>query len=108
MGNTRLAATAKGVLPKPLPGPVIGEITHYFSRIMVCVVKVTAPTLIVGEKVWIRGAITNFQQTIVSLQIESVDVKVARKGNLVGLKVVKPCRVGDFVHKVTTGGHTRA
>lgn len=99
-GRARLRAATKAVPAEPQPGPVIGEITHYFSKIMVCVVKVTAPTLRVGEKIWVRGATTDFQQKVLSLQVQSVDVKVAGRGKLVGLKVDKPCRVGDFVHQM--------
>jgi hypothetical protein len=35
-----------------------------------------------------------------SLQIESEDVKVAPKGQLVGLKVIKPAKPGDKVFKL--------
>ena len=34
------------------------------------------------------------------MQIESVDVKTAKKGSLIGLKVAKKAREGDLVYKV--------
>ncbi|MFA5087410.1 MAG: hypothetical protein WC552_00075 [Candidatus Omnitrophota bacterium] len=77
-----------------------GEITHYFSRIMVCVVKVTGGSLRVGDLLHIRGPKTDFVQKIESLQIESVDVPVAPKGKLAGLKVRQEAREGDRVYKV--------
>jgi hypothetical protein len=77
----------------------IGEITHYFSRISVCVIKLRADVR-TGDVIYIKGATTDFKQKIKSLQIESVDVKIARKGNLAGLKVAHAVRAGDRVYKV--------
>jgi hypothetical protein len=34
-----------------------------------------------------------------SLQIESLDVKIAKKGQLVGLKAAKKAKVGDKIYK---------
>ncbi len=95
-----LKAAPKPVEPILVPA---GEITHYFSKIMVCVVKVTGTSLNVGERINIRGAHTDFIQKVGSLQIESVDVRTARKGQLVGLKTDQVCRVGDQVFKVFPG-----
>lgn len=62
--------------------------------------KVAGASLLAGDAIHIKGATTDFKQKAASLQIESVDVKVAVKGKLVGLKVVSPARVGDKVYKV--------
>lgn len=80
--------------------PLVGEITHYFAKIKVVVVKVTKGPLKVGDRINIKGKGTDFIQDIDSMQIESVDVKSARKGQLVGLKVKKAVKVGDKVFKV--------
>lgn len=77
----------------------IGEITHYFSRIQVVVLKMTKGSLSVGEQIHIKGRSTDFLQKVASLQIESIDVKVAHKGQLVGLKVDKAAKVGSKVYK---------
>ncbi|MCK5579949.1 MAG: hypothetical protein KAJ18_01600 [Candidatus Omnitrophica bacterium] len=81
-------------------GPLVGEITHYFSKIMVCVVKVEKKPVKVGDTVRIQGSTTRFTQKIQSLQVESQDVRIARKGQLVGLKVNKAVRAGDKVYLV--------
>lgn len=81
-------------------GVVIGEVTHFFSRIQVIVLKMTDGTLAVGERIHIKGKRTSFIQPVESLQIESVDVKQARKGQLVGLKVKKKAQEGDKVYKL--------
>jgi translation elongation factor EF-G len=78
----------------------VGLITHYFSRIQVVVLKMTRGTLFIGEKIRIKGKGTDFVQKVQSLQIESVDVKAARKGQLVGLKVSKKAKPGDKVYRI--------
>ena len=78
----------------------VGEVTHYFSRIEVCVVKMTQGRVNVGDKICIKGHSTDFSQKILSLQIENSDVKTARKGQLVGLKVKSKVREGDKVFKL--------
>ncbi len=93
---------------KPRQGPArtlpfnlvkVGEITHYFDRIKVCVIKVTQGTILIGDRLTIVGPKVQFIQKVWSMQIESEDVKVAKKGQLIGLKIDKPVRVGDMVYK---------
>lgn len=82
------------------PGLVqIGEITHYFDRIKVCVVKITHGTILIGDKLTIVGQKNKFVQKVWSMQVESEDVKVAKKGQLIGLKVDKAVSIGDVVYK---------
>lgn len=98
----------KSVKPSLAPPPVkkeekkvyVGVITHYFSRIEVAVLKMEGAAIAVGDKIVIEGKATNFKQTVKSLQIESVDVKMAKKGKLVGMKIDKAARVGDKVYKL--------
>jgi hypothetical protein len=77
----------------------VGVITHYFDRIKVCVVKLTQGTVLIGDKLTIIGPKTKFVQKVWSMQIESEDVKVAKKGQLIGLKADKVPAVGDKVYK---------
>ncbi len=80
-------------------GVLVADITHYFSKIMVCVLKMRR-SLAAGDTIRIKGRKTDFVQKVESLQIESIDVKTARKGQLVGLKVKEACKEGDLVFKV--------
>lgn len=91
---------AKSVL-KPIDPSLeqVGVITHYFERIKVCVVKLTQGSVLIGDKLTILGPKTKFVQKVWSMQIESEDVKVAKKGQLIGLKVDKIVAVGDKVYK---------
>ena len=77
----------------------VGVITHYFDRIKVCVVKVTQGTILIGDKLTILGDKTKFVQKVWSMQIESEDVKVAKKGQIIGIKVDKLVVVADKVYK---------
>ena len=77
----------------------VGEITHVFSRIQVIVLKLTHEGIAIGQQIHIKGRNTNFCQEVVSLQIESADVKSAKKGQLVGLKIKQSVQVGDKVFK---------
>jgi len=79
----------------------VGEVTHFFSRIQVIVLKMNSGNLLVGDRIRISGRKTDFIQKVKSLQIESVDVKSARKGQIVGLKVSKKAKPGDQVFKLT-------
>ncbi|MFP4472895.1 MAG: hypothetical protein ACLFPX_03365 [Candidatus Omnitrophota bacterium] len=96
----RKKAVRKKSTASASPGVLVGEVTHYFSKIKVCVLKVTGKSLLINEMIRVVGKQTDFRQTVVSMQVESRDVRVARKGSLVGLKVKKPVKAGDKVYKV--------
>jgi len=77
----------------------VGRVTHYFSRIGVAVVELKAP-LKLGDKILIRGATTNFEQTVESMQVEHKPVQEAGPGQSVGIKVKDRVREKDIVYKV--------
>lgn len=63
--------------------------------------------LAVGDKIRIYGPqapagrkSTDFTQTVRSMQIESVDVRSARSGQLIGLKVAYEAKAGDRLYKL--------
>ena len=87
------------IIAKP-EGVIVGEITHFFSRIRVVVIKITNGSLSVGERILIKGQRASFVQVVESIQIESVDVKQAHKGQIIGLKVKKKAFEGDKVYKL--------
>ena len=75
----------------------IGIVTHYFSKAGVAVVKVDS-ALRVGDHVAIRGATTNFTQSIDSMEIDHKAVEQAKKGDEVGMKVGDRVREGDKLY----------
>jgi len=77
----------------------VGEVTHYWRKISVAGIKLT-DTLSVGDTIRIRGATTDFEQTVGSMQIEHENIETAEKGQEVGLKVKDKVRRGDTVYKV--------
>jgi hypothetical protein len=76
----------------------IGHITHFFSKINVAIVELTAP-LNVGEHILIKGPTTDFQQVVDSIQIEHQTVQKAEKGQSIGLKLSQPAKEKDVVYK---------
>ncbi len=85
---------------KIVPELYVGEITHYFQKISVVVVKVTEHPILIGDLIHVKGSSADFTQKVVSLQVESKDVRFARKGELVGLQVSQPAKPGDKIYKI--------
>jgi len=79
---------------------LIGKITHYFTNIGVGVIEITKGDLKVGDKIHIKGATSDFEQTIESMQIEHESIEKAKKGDAIGLKVGQSVREGDQVYKI--------
>ncbi len=79
----------------------IGHVTHYFPKINVAVVEVTAGALKVGDAVRIKGHTSDFTQTVESLQMEHLQVPEIKKGASAGMKVKEHVREGDKVYRVT-------
>lgn len=78
----------------------IGQIVHYFDKIGVAVIKLSAG-LKNGETIRIAGGKeTDFTQLVASMQVDHKGVKSAKKGNEVGLKINKKVREGYKVYKV--------
>lgn len=77
----------------------VGEVTHYYKRIGVAIVKVTG-TLKVGDTIHIKGPTTDFEQQVESMEIEHEPIEAAKKGDLIGLKVNEKVRDTDAVYLV--------
>lgn len=81
-------------------GKLVGRVTHYFSNIEVAVIELTAP-LKMGDKIRIAGGQeTDFEQEVTSMQIEHAEVKSAKKGDSVGMKVNEKVHEGYKVYKI--------
>jgi len=78
----------------------VGKITHYYDRIGVAVVEILAP-IKVGDKIKIAGHEQEFEQKVASMQIEHENVKKAKKGDNVGMKVDQLVKKGDEVYKLS-------
>jgi len=76
----------------------VGRITHFFSKIGVAVVELTAP-LVVGDSILVKGPSTDFEQVVESMQIEHTNIPRAEAGQSIGLKIAQRVREKDAVYK---------
>jgi len=76
-----------------------GQCEGYFDKIEVAVIKLTAP-LRSGDSILFETDTGLFEQTVVSMQINHRDVKMAKSGSDIGLKVLLKPKVGGTVYKV--------
>lgn len=78
----------------------IGQVMDFFARPVVAGIDLTA-SVKVGDKIHIKGATTDMEITVDSMQIDNVDVQEAKAGDAIGIKVPDRVRRGDRVYKVT-------
>ena len=77
----------------------LGIVTHYFGKIQVAVLDVTADIKL-GDLVRFEGYLTEFEQRITSMQIEKKPIEEAKKGMEIAMKVVERVRPGDEMWEV--------
>lgn len=77
----------------------VGKITHYYNKIGVAVVEVSAP-IKVGDTIKISGHDKEFTQVVTSMQIEHQSISEAKKGDLIGMKIDQPVKEKDLVYKI--------
>lgn len=77
----------------------IGKVSHYYDKIGVAVVELTG-TLKVGDKIRFMKDNEEFEQTVESMQVEHQQIKEAKKGQSVGLKVEQEVKRKAEVYKV--------
>ncbi|NQT49704.1 hypothetical protein HQ571_03360 [Candidatus Kuenenbacteria bacterium] len=78
---------------------LIGQVTHYFDKLGVAVLKLKG-TIKVGDTLRFEGGEINFEQTMDSMQIDRKPVNKAKKGDDVGMKVNEKVRPGYRVFLV--------
>ncbi len=77
----------------------IGRVRMFFAHVSAAVVELTAP-LRLGERIYVKGRTSDFQQVVESLQIDHQSIQEAAAGQTVGLKVRERCRKHDVVYKL--------
>jgi|TARA_Y100000031_G_scaffold132012_1_gene152746 putative protease len=77
----------------------VGKISSYFKNANVAAIELSGK-LKVGDKINIKGHTTDFEQKVESIQIEMKDIKTAKKGDHIGIKVSERVRVNDKVFLV--------
>jgi putative protease len=82
-----------------IEGEKIGIISHYFGQISVAVIDLSGE-LKVGDSIRVKGATTDFEMEVDSMQIDKQPVNEASSGQSIGLKIGEKVRVGDEVYKL--------
>lgn len=83
-----------------MPEFKVGKVTHYYDKIGVIVVELSGD-LSVGDRIkFARGGEDLFEQEVASMQIEHEEIKTAKSGQTVGLKVEQEVKEGAEVFKI--------
>ncbi|NQT31950.1 MAG: translation elongation factor-like protein [Deltaproteobacteria bacterium] len=83
-----------------MPEEEVGKVSDFFARPVVAGIELTG-TLIVGDKIHLKGHTTDIEQIVNSMQIDNVNVQEARAGDSVGIKVIDRVRRGDTIYRVS-------
>jgi putative protease len=76
----------------------IGKVTHYFNRIRVAVLELS-DDLKVGDSIHILGHTSDFEQTVLSMEIDHKQVQAVGPGDEVAMRVLRVVRKGDTIYK---------
>jgi hypothetical protein len=81
----------------------VGEVTHYYQKIMVAVITLVEP-LNVGDRIHFKsptGRIewVDFEQQVGSIEVEHESLQTAESGQEIALKVEQRVRKRDRVYK---------
>lgn len=83
-----------------MPEVVIGEVTDFFAKPVVAGIKLSG-TLRLGDKIHIKGATTDMEFAVESMQIDRVSITEGKADDLIGIQIAERVRRGDMVYKVT-------
>jgi len=78
----------------------VGRVMQFFAKPCVAAIEITSGTLSVGDAIRIKGATTNIEQKIESMEIDRSPVSSASSGQAVGIKVKERARPHDRVFKL--------
>ena len=80
---------------------LVGKVMSFYGHLSVAAIELTDGSLKVGDKIKLKGATTDFEQSVDSMQVEHDAVQEAEKGSSVGIKVKDKVRPHDQVFKIT-------
>ena len=77
----------------------VGRVTHYYDKIGVAIVELDG-TLSIGDQIkFTKDGQDLFDQSVESIQIEHDKKDSAVKGEVIGLKTIKPVKEGAEIFK---------
>ena len=81
---------------KAVKAKLLGKVTHYYDRIGVAIIDLESPIKL-GDIVVLKRGSAMQVQPVTSMQIEHAPVAMAKKGDVIGLKVSAPVEKGTMV-----------
>ena len=78
----------------------IGIVAHWYGKIGVAVIKLSAG-LKQGDTIKVKRGETEFSDTVASLQIDHQDVAVAKSGDDAAVKLSQEAKEGAKVYKIS-------
>lgn len=75
---------------------LIGEITHWYDKISVAVIKLNE-ALQVGDKVKVKHGGQEFEETITSMELDHQPVKSGKKGQEIAVKLSQKAGEGSII-----------
>jgi len=90
------ASAARKIVIRKAAEKVIGKVVHYYNHIGVAVVALKG-TLHQGDAIRLKRGSMEFTQTALSMQVNHTPIKVAKKGEEIGLKVDKVADEGTLI-----------
>ena len=85
-----------------MPGKEIGKITHYFPKVGVAVLELSAQ-LKVGDSIKVERHDGSFTQQVSSMQVDHAQVLEAKPGQSIGLKMSERVHEGNKVFLEESG-----
>jgi translation elongation factor EF-1alpha len=86
----------------PMSEQLVGSVSHFFNKAGVIAIEMTGE-LAVGDTIHVTGHLTDFSETVGSMQIEHEQMTKVKPGDSVGIKVAGKAREGDDVYRVLPG-----
>ncbi|MBN1781899.1 translation elongation factor-like protein [bacterium] len=83
----------------------VAQVQDYFGELGVAALRITTGPLCVGDVLHFKGHTTDLLQEISSMQADHHQVREARTGEVVGVKVLERVRQHDRVYKVFLEEH---
>ena len=77
----------------------IGKVTHWYDKLGVAVLDLKG-SLKAGDIVKVRKGTEEFEDTIVSMQVDHKNVSSAKKGDEVAVKFSQKTKEGAVIYKV--------
>ena len=84
-----------------MPEQLVGTVSHYFKGPSVAIVRLTAGSLAVGDRIRFHGHTTDFTEQIASMEVNHQKVERANVGEEVAIQVTDRAREHDQVLQVT-------